>query len=174
MPHADAEVRRKYQQQYRERNQEVTRAYMKTWRTDNRDYRNSKERERAAATRERNRLNGHAHYHRCNEDVYHYLMYLAKYTRSRRKHKNEIDAAHLEVLWDEQLGRCALSGVAMTHSVGHSRVTPTNASVDRIDNNLGYLPGNVRLVCAIVNVMRREQTEAEFIRWCNLISGWQR
>ena len=42
-------------------------------------------------------------------------------------------------------------------------------SIDRIDNNLGYAEGNVRLVCLQVNYMRGDLTDDIFFAMCKLI-----
>lgn len=61
-------------------------------------------------------------------------------------------------LWDDQEGRCAISGVEMTFKRGSIlRVSP-----DRINNDLGYVEGNVRLVCWYLNKMRSNKTVEEF------------
>lgn len=66
----------------------------------------------------------------------------------------------------KQGGRCALSGIEMTFS--HD--TPSsNASIDRIDNNAGYMKDNVRLVCSAVNLMRNRMTDEELVWWSDAI-----
>ena len=42
----------------------------------------------------------------------------------------------------------------------------TNASVDRIDSNRGYVEDNVQLVCKAVNLMKNELTMDELDYWC--------
>ncbi|UVY48073.1 MAG: hypothetical protein [Bacteriophage sp.] len=41
----------------------------------------------------------------------------------------------------------------MTYYFDSGRV-PTNLSVDRIDSSLGYIKGNIQLVCMAVNQMK--------------------
>ncbi len=74
----------------------------------------------------------------------------------------------LRELWEKQQGRCAITGVQMTHTRGAGRVM-TNASLDRIDSRSGYEPGNLQLVCFIVNVMKQELALDEFIQWCRKV-----
>lgn len=65
-----------------------------------------------------------------------------------------------------QDSRCAVSGIEMTFS--HN--TPSsNASIDRIDNNAGYMKDNVRLVCSAVNIMRNRMTDEELVWWADAI-----
>jgi hypothetical protein len=72
-------------------------------------------------------------------------------------------------IWNKQGGLCAITGVQMTHKNGVGFVL-TNVSVDRIDNSGPYSKENVRLVCRIVNHMRFQMSDVEFLKWCNLVS----
>ena len=56
----------------------------------------------------------------------------------------------------------------MTKVVGQGHVL-TNVSIDRIDSAKEYLPGNVQLVCHIVNLMKHNMATAELVAWCNNI-----
>lgn len=56
----------------------------------------------------------------------------------------------------------------MTWEVGKGHVA-TNISIDRIMPKGKYEPGNVRLVCHVVNLMRRDMPDDAFIGWCNLV-----
>jgi hypothetical protein len=78
----------------------------------------------------------------------------------------------LHELWVSQKGRCAVSGVQMTHKVAVGLFHPTNGSVDRINNALGYIEGNVRLVCRIVNIMKHTLTDSELKKWCKAIINY--
>jgi len=168
---------------------EDNRAYQKAWREKNpnkqREYRTrfyekhpekiiekrEKERVRNANNVEANRVRGQQHYAKCNENIFHYLRYVLKSARRRKTKFEWLTLDDLKNIWNLQEGKCALTGVAMTHCVGLSRMIPTNASIDRIDNSKTYTANNIRLVCAIVNVMRREQTLNDFIKWCRLVAS---
>jgi len=84
-----------------------------------------------------------------------------------------LDVNYLMTLYTQQSGRCAISGVQMTHIFGAGR-QPTNASIDRINCQLGYIKGNVRLVCSIVNTMRSDLDDEELVEWARLILNNQR
>jgi len=62
-------------------------------------------------------------------------------------------------IFEKQEGLCALSGVKMTWHQG--KILPTSISIDRIDNSKGYIHGNVRLVCVVVNAFKSTQTDNE-------------
>jgi hypothetical protein len=74
--------------------------------------------------------------------------------------------------WDAQQGRCALTGVPMSHT--YSLAVPDryerNASLDRIDARGDYTPDNTQLVCAIVNRMKWQTDQGEFEWWCRQVA----
>ena len=71
-------------------------------------------------------------------------------------------------LWKKQDGKCAVTAVPMTYITAQGNVG-TNASIDRIDSQFGYIPDNVRLVCRSINLMKHELTDKELIQWAALI-----
>lgn len=69
----------------------------------------------------------------------------------------EIDLPFLLSLWTSQQGRCALSGLPMTHRFNDLCAS----SIDRKDSSLGYIPGNVQLVCQWVNRAKNKHSDEE-------------
>lgn len=67
----------------------------------------------------------------------------------------------------DQNGLCALSGVRMTYDWYEA---PTHASLDRIDSDGHYTLDNVQFVCRIVNMMKSDTPQAEFVKWCKRIT----
>jgi hypothetical protein len=70
----------------------------------------------------------------------------------------EIDFEHLLSLYKSQCGLCAVSGLPMTHQFNDL----CSISVDRVDSKLGYVPGNVQLVCKWVNLAKQRHSNEEF------------
>jgi hypothetical protein len=70
----------------------------------------------------------------------------------------DIDFDFLWGLWESQRGLCALSGVPMLHEFNNL----CSISVDRVDSELGYVRGNVQLVCKWVNLAKGKHSNAEF------------
>lgn len=70
--------------------------------------------------------------------------------------------------YEEQDGLCAVTGIQMSMGYGGGRCS-THMSLDRIDNAKGYIPGNIRLVCDRVNIMRGTMSDYELIDWCQKI-----
>lgn len=60
---------------------------------------------------------------------------------------------HPERLFQEQQGRCAISGLPFSLASFDDVLVkhPFAPSLDRISSRGGYTPGNVRLVCIAVN-----------------------
>lgn len=77
------------------------------------------------------------------------------------------DAWHL---FQKQDQKCALSGVPIElHSNYLGSVTNNTASLDRIDNQLGYTINNVQWVHKTVNIMKNKLSDIELIEWCQKI-----
>ncbi len=74
-------------------------------------------------------------------------------------------------LFLEQNGKCAISGVdiILLWDTGHR-----TASLDRI-NSLGhYTEDNVQWVHRDINLMKMAMTDEELIKWCHIISSYQK
>ena len=104
------------------------------------------------------------------------LAYL-KIIFSKLKHARANEAEPLEwtveleqlyVLYDQQEGKCALSGVYLTWQKGEG-AQDFNMSIDRKDPNKGYIPENVQLVAYRVYVMKHTLGEGELYWWCKNI-----
>ncbi len=86
----------------------------------------------------------------------HHMHHLTKKCNYRRVENKKLNPACLDVqidfdyvwaLWESQGGLCALSGLQMVYKFKDLCAV----SIDRKDSSLGYVPGNVQLVCQWVN-----------------------
>lgn len=68
----------------------------------------------------------------------------------------------LSLLWEEQDGKCALSGATL----GYIGTGWNAASIDRIDSTKGYVMGNVQWVCWRVNDAKANMQNEDFINFC--------
>jgi hypothetical protein len=98
-----------------------------------------------------------------------YLRQLWYFTRYR-KHVCTILPDDLFDLWRAQHGECAVTGKPMTHERVKGQDILTNVSIDRVDNSIGYVKSNVRLVCKAVNKMKSDMTNEDFMKWCGFVS----
>ena len=104
-------------------------------------------------------------------DIRHLMTQRVKGARKRAKTKGfacEVDTQYLVDLYDKQEGLCAITGMkmsvqAITSSVG---MCSDVVSLDRIDSSIGYLKGNVQLVCSDINIMKGTKNMDELIKSC--------
>lgn len=84
--------------------------------------------------------------------------------RNSKKRQNEfqIDAKDVWLKYLEQNKKCYFTGLDINFN--------DSASVDRIDNDIGYTKTNIRLVHKDINYMRRILTDEKFVFYCQLIA----
>lgn len=87
-------------------------------------------------------------------DPQHYLWYIAR-TRSRQN-GTEFSITKDDIIIPET---CPIFNVVLTKGDGYS---PDAMSLDRVDNNKGYVPGNVRVISRKANLMKGSLT-VEFL-----------
>lgn len=111
------------------------------------------------------------------EDFLACLYTHAKYTYTNRKHNKShpnvpdfaITKQDLIDLWYKQNGRCALSGVVLTHHKDGGGRKDFNASIDRIIPHEAYTRENIQLVAGRINFMKHELSEDMFMWWVRTI-----
>lgn len=146
----DDAARREADRRYAERNRDAVRARDEAWRQENpekvreanrRWYKNNPERAKEGCRRWR------------RENVARALLSQARSRAKRRGLDCTVTEAEVEALIAS--GACALTGLPFVMEwEGPSVKNPWAPSLDRLDVRLGYVPGNVRAVCWIVNHMR--------------------
>ena len=103
-----------------------------------------------------------------------YLKHLYSQLKYSRKKNNpelgwEIEVKDLMDRWHSRMGHCALSNVLMTYAKDGTGAKEFNVSIDRIDPHIGYVPGNIQLVCYRTNLMKHTLPEEELYWWCKNI-----
>lgn len=78
-------------------------------------------------------------------------------------------------LHNKQNGKCALTNIKMTHIAYNTQddqhtINKYNISIDRIDSNKGYTTDNIQLVCAIINRIKSDIDDVEFLLIVNKLS----
>ena len=103
------------------------------------------------------------------------------YSKSKSNVKRGMRDAHVTfeilpedviALWEKQDGRCAISGVYLTHHVDGSGKKEYNASIDRICGDKGYTIHNIQLVCYRINIMKHTLSEDMFYWWIKTINDF--
>lgn len=97
---------------------------------------------------------------------------LAK-ARERAKKKGvpfDLPADSIELMFERQRGRCALSNLQMTLEYAEQGKRPYAPSIDRVDPRKGYVLSNVRLLCSAVNLARLHWSDETFRKICKAVS----
>jgi hypothetical protein len=94
------------------------------------------------------------------------------YGAEKRDLEITISPKYLYELYLKQNKSCALSGLYIEMQ-SKARV-PGTASLDRIDNSLGYIEGNVQWVHKDINQMKNKHNQEHFIKLCTSISDFQK
>jgi hypothetical protein len=87
----------------------------------------------------------------------------------------ELTIEDIHYLYNKQNGLCAISGLKMSHETYAFKdkehiINRLNISIDRINSSLGYTKDNIQLVAAIVNRMKTDLPDNEFIKICSIIT----
>jgi len=86
----------------------------------------------------------------------------------RKKPILEVDYNYIINLYYKQNKKCAISNIQMTHKYNNL----SSISIDRINSNIGYVDGNVQLVCKFINLAKgnkKDEYTKSFVR--TLING---
>jgi len=97
------------------------------------------------------------------------LVSKSKSHSTRRSKDWDITVEQVIELWNQQDGKCAISGVFMTHHLDRGDKKEFNASLDRIRSSEGYTFSNVQLVCQRVNYIKNDLDEASLYWWVKQI-----
>ncbi len=101
-----------------------------------------------------------------------------KYNRKAKEieFSDDLNMEHLWYLYEQQGGRCAISGIPILlnpqwsqQNKGRPTKIVQTASIDRIDNSKGYVVGNVQWVHKDINYMRGGLSIIEFIIFCRQV-----
>lgn len=87
-----------------------------------------------------------------------------RYRATKRKHHCSIDRDFIADRLRLTRGRCELTGLRFSTDREDAANRPFAHSIDRIDSSKGYTRGNVRIVCAGINVAMMHWGEALFAK----------
>jgi hypothetical protein len=90
----------------------------------------------------------------------------------RKKIPFTITHEYISELYEEQEGKCALTGIKLTVA-SNSRVSDGTYSLDRIDSSKGYIPGNVQWIHKELNSMKMAMSQDRFVEMCIAVAKHQ-
>lgn len=105
-----------------------------------------------------------------------YLWIIGLARRDKRQSKRRrllpctITVDDLKEQWKKQNGICPYTGWKMIHRSRKGRKSPIQASIDRIDNSLGYIPGNIQFVALMANYAKNDFGDELMIYFCKLVA----
>lgn len=94
------------------------------------------------------------------------VIHSAKGSKMRRPLPIDITKEYAWQLFLDQKGLCYFTGIPLKISNSYAANT---ASIDRIDNELGYIKGNVRWVHKHINIMKNRYTDSYFVNLCRAV-----
>jgi hypothetical protein len=94
------------------------------------------------------------------------LKNLCTNAKQRKNKEFNILETDLFNLWNTQKGLCAYTKLPMLATSNQFNTV----SLDRIDSSVGYVVGNIQLVCAAINKMKQEYSEELFVKLCHLVA----
>lgn len=71
-----------------------------------------------------------------------------------------------------QKGKCKLTGLVYEYERGgKSRVNQMVATLDRIDSDKGYVPGNIQIACCFANILKSTSSSREWRSFWKKFTG---
>lgn len=86
----------------------------------------------------------------------------------------DLDCKYIQYLWDSSDGRCSVSGIPFELAGSNTYQNRNAASLDKIDPELGYTKGNVRLVTWHVNAAILNFGLDNFLTLCETVMKYNK
>ena len=98
----------------------------------------------------------------------------AEYRDTKKHYGCDLTVEFLKELWEKQSGICPFTGwklILPKDSEAFTAKNIANASIDRIDNSIGYMQGNVRFISVMANLARQTFTDDQLINFCKAVAA---
>lgn len=92
--------------------------------------------------------------------------------KRKKKYGSDVTVEYLKELWEKQKGICPFTGWKLSLPQDASKwdeKSTQNASLDRIDNSIGYMKDNVRFISVMANLARQDFTDEQVIEFCKAV-----
>lgn len=96
----------------------------------------------------------------------------SKPNSKRGAHEFTLTLECLKKQWESQGGICPITGwklIIQKSSSDYPPTTPNRASLDRIDSNVGYVPGNVRFIALIAQYAKNGWDDQDLYEFCEAV-----
>lgn len=96
---------------------------------------------------------------------------------SNKKGPSDLTENFLAELWNHQNGICPITGWKLilpydsTKWSDENPFSPMSASLDRINNSIGYVQGNVRFIAVMANFARNKFNDEEVIKFAKAVTN---
>lgn len=104
------------------------------------------------------------------EPVRNDLLFSYKYHAQRRNHTWELSDGEFDKLISADCHYCGLPPSTVRTVRSHKII---HSGIDRVDNTLGYIPGNVVPCCGTCNRIKGVMSVDEFLTWVARITAYQ-
>lgn len=99
-----------------------------------------------------------------------YCIRKSKIKRKKQLSDCNLTLQDLKNQWEKQKGICPYTGIQMSleecsSTRNRNDMTPNQASLDRIDSNVGYIKGNVEFVCVAINYAKNGFSKSQIIEF---------
>lgn len=139
--------------------------YKKQWYKDNKVRLSAEDRIKYLDSRENRLIQASERYYN-PENVVSNLLRNAKRRAKEASIDFDLDKDFIDILYNQQGGKCAVTGIDFIFEKGETFRRPFAPSIDRVDSTIGYIKDNVRLVCTVVNISLNEFGEEVFRKMC--------
>ncbi len=102
------------------------------------------------------------------EEISGNFLYSVKAHAKQRHIPFNISIKYMWEIFLKQNRKCALSNLELTFQ-SHARDRNGTASLDRINNDKGYVKGNIQWLHKDINQMKMDFTEKQLMEYCKLI-----
>lgn len=161
---------REYQTRYRNLNKEKIKNYLREYNIENK--------ERIGQNKKKYRKENKDSIEKLYREAQSRITYRAKRmfneakrTAPKRNLTFSICADHVIALLFS--GKCSKSGIKFDFGPSSSTRNPFGPSLDRIDNNRGYEPDNIQIVCNFYNIGKSDNNEIDFLAFCLAVAAKQ-